>query len=175
MKYVRPIEKLTKYWQRVSHLIRKNFGKITKITWVRTSYFVCKQRKRIQTCNSHQNCIMRRWFRSRIYVWQLLTKDWSSWKYLHRIDVEMKLMNVICNMKHDVDALCTFIETIHPKLVPDQCIVYDTIMQAITNKTDELYFIDAPGGTDKTFLISLNLATVRSRNKIALAIASSRF
>jgi len=36
-----------------------------------------------------------------------------------------------------------------------------------------LYFIDAPGGTGKTFLISIILANIRSRNKIALAIASS--
>ncbi|XP_066453866.1 uncharacterized protein [Eleutherodactylus coqui] len=60
-----------------------------------------------------------------------------------------------------------------PKLVPEQCIVYDTIMKAITNQSRGLYFIDAPGGTGKTFLISIILATIRSRNKIALAIASS--
>ena len=32
---------------------------------------------------------------------------------------------------------------------------------------------NAPGGTGKTFLISLILATIRSHNKIALALASS--
>ncbi|XP_067129653.1 uncharacterized protein [Centruroides vittatus] len=73
----------------------------------------------------------------------------------------------------DVDDLGTFVETNLPKLVSEQRVVYDTIMQAITYQRGGLYFIDAPGGTGKTFLISLILATVRSQNKIALAIASS--
>jgi len=33
--------------------------------------------------------------------------------------------------------------------------------------------LDAPGGTGKFFLISLILATIRSQNKIALALVSS--
>ncbi|XP_067140991.1 ATP-dependent DNA helicase pif1-like [Centruroides vittatus] len=73
----------------------------------------------------------------------------------------------------DVDDLGTFIETNLPKLVSEQHVVYDTIMQAITYQRGGLYLINAPGGTGKTFLISLILATVRSQNKIALAIASS--
>lgn len=36
-----------------------------------------------------------------------------------------------------------------------------------------LYFLDAPGGTGKTFLINLILAAIRARQGIALAIASS--
>ena len=71
---------------------------------------------------------------------------------------------------HDLD---TIVETNLPKLLPEQRIVYDTIMQTIANQRGGLYFIDAPGGTGKTFLISLILATIRSRNEIALALASS--
>ena len=41
------------------------------------------------------------------------------------------------------------------------------------SKSGGLYFVDAPEGTGKTFLISLILATIRSRNDTALAIASS--
>ena len=50
---------------------------------------------------------------------------------------------------------------------------YDTIMQAVNSDAGGFYFLDAPGGTGKTFLISLLLATIRSQNKIALALASS--
>lgn len=46
-------------------------------------------------------------------------------------------------------------------------------MQSITNEVGGLYFLDEPGGTGKTFLISIILATIRSRNRNALAIASS--
>ncbi|XP_061398409.1 uncharacterized protein LOC133334127 [Musca vetustissima] len=60
-----------------------------------------------------------------------------------------------------------------PKLQPDQKNVYDYVMDAIINQTGGLHFIDAPGGTGKTFLISLILASVRSQGNIALAIASS--
>ncbi|KAL4135598.1 hypothetical protein QTP88_007196 [Uroleucon formosanum] len=46
-------------------------------------------------------------------------------------------------------------------------------MQAVDNNTGGLFFLDAPGGTGKTFVISLILATIRSRCDIALALASS--
>jgi ATP-dependent DNA helicase PIF1 len=78
-----------------------------------------------------------------------------------------------CETQFDVEELSKFVETNLPKLVPGQRIVYEKIMQAITNQSGGLYFIDAPGGTGKTFLNALILATIRSRNNIALAIASS--
>ena len=36
-----------------------------------------------------------------------------------------------------------------------------------------MFFLDAPGGTGKTFLLNTVLATIRSRSEIALATASS--
>lgn len=73
----------------------------------------------------------------------------------------------------DTNALNTFVQSNHPKLLEQQKHVYDTIMTAIANQCGGLYFLDAPGGTGKTFLISLILATIRSQNNLALAIASS--
>jgi len=46
-------------------------------------------------------------------------------------------------------------------------------MQAVDNNTGGLFFLDAPGGTGTTFVISLILGTIRSRFDIALALASS--
>ncbi|GBP44542.1 ATP-dependent DNA helicase pif1 [Eumeta japonica] len=46
-------------------------------------------------------------------------------------------------------------------------------MHEITEQSGGLFFIDAPGGTGKAFILSLILATIRSQNNIALAIASS--
>ena len=37
-----------------------------------------------------------------------------------------------------------------------------------------MFFLDAPGGTGKTFLIRLILASIRSKNDTVLALASSR-
>lgn len=60
-----------------------------------------------------------------------------------------------------------------PLLNEQQKQVYETLMQAVENNTGGLFFLDAPGGTGKTFVISLILATIRSRCDIALALASS--
>ncbi|GFX77454.1 ATP-dependent DNA helicase PIF1 [Trichonephila clavipes] len=74
---------------------------------------------------------------------------------------------------YDSDELGTFVRTNLPQLILEQRIAYDRIMRAITEQSGGLFFIDAPGGTGKTFLLSLILATIRSQNNIALAIASS--
>lgn len=46
-------------------------------------------------------------------------------------------------------------------------------MTAIENESGGLHFLDAPGGTGKTSLISLILAKIRSQKHIALAVISS--
>jgi len=46
-------------------------------------------------------------------------------------------------------------------------------MKVVDDRKGGIYFLDAPGGTGKTFVISLILATSRSRSQIALAVASS--
>ncbi|GFT18965.1 ATP-dependent DNA helicase, partial [Trichonephila clavipes] len=74
---------------------------------------------------------------------------------------------------YDYDELGTFVRTNLPQLILEQRSAYDRIMRAITEQSGGLFFIDAPGGTGKTFLLSLILATIRSQNNIALAIASS--
>lgn len=73
----------------------------------------------------------------------------------------------------DSDELGTFVQTNFPQLVPEQRIAYDRIMRAFTQQSGGLFFIDAPGSTGKTFLLSLIVVTIRSQNNIALGIASS--
>ena len=58
-------------------------------------------------------------------------------------------------------------------LTDEQKNIYHRIMLAVDAKQGGFFFLDAPGGTGKTFLISLILAKIRSQQKIALAIASS--
>ncbi|GFX41928.1 ATP-dependent DNA helicase [Trichonephila clavipes] len=61
---------------------------------------------------------------------------------------------------YDSDELGTFVKTNLPQLILEQRIAYDRIMRAITEQSGGLFFIDAPGGTGKTFLLSLILATI---------------
>lgn len=75
--------------------------------------------------------------------------------------------------QYHANELQTFVNLNVPKLNDHQKHVYDTIMQAVQNEVGGLYFLDAPGGTGKTFVISLILAAIRSQRKIALALASS--
>lgn len=51
--------------------------------------------------------------------------------------------------------------------------VYLTISKKFQIKETGMVFIDAPGGTGKTFLLNLLLAEVRSKGNIAVAVASS--
>ncbi|KIH67553.1 hypothetical protein ANCDUO_02114 [Ancylostoma duodenale] len=74
---------------------------------------------------------------------------------------------------YNVDQLENFIQANKPLLVNDQRLAFDAIMNLISNGDGGLFFLDAPGGTGKTFLINLLLAEIRKNNDIALAIASS--
>lgn len=69
--------------------------------------------------------------------------------------------------------LASFVTTNEQLLSNEQKGIYDRVMFAIAAKEGGFFFLDAPGGTGKTFLISLILAKVRSQGNIALAIASS--
>ena len=74
------------------------------------------------------------------------------------------------NSHGDLQSYITEIET---KLTNDQKTIYDKIIGSVRDQEPKIYFIDAPGGTGKTFLLNLLLTKVRSRNLIALAVASS--
>lgn len=72
--------------------------------------------------------------------------------------------------RHELDQS---VQTNVPLLNSQQKEVYDTLMKVIDDGNGGLFFLDAPGGTGKTFLMSLILATVRARSDIAVAVASS--
>lgn len=61
----------------------------------------------------------------------------------------------------------------HTLMTPDQQHVFKTFMKAVEENATGIFFLDAPGGCGKTFLIETILATIRSESKIAIATASS--
>lgn len=73
----------------------------------------------------------------------------------------------------DTTSLATFVANNEQLLTAEQKNIYDQINLSIAAQQGGFFFLDAPGGTGKTFLISLILARIRSQNHIALAIASS--
>ncbi|XP_063974372.1 uncharacterized protein LOC135161043 [Diachasmimorpha longicaudata] len=60
-----------------------------------------------------------------------------------------------------------------PLMNEEQRTIYDRIMLAVSAGQGGFFFLDAPGGTGKTFVISLIVAEMRSNNGIALVVASS--
>ncbi|XP_026476423.1 uncharacterized protein LOC113382080 [Ctenocephalides felis] len=75
--------------------------------------------------------------------------------------------------QYDIKTLTEIVRTTVPKLNDHQRIVYDDLIQAVNSGSGGIFFLDAPGGTGKTFLLSLLLAKIRSQNDVALALASS--
>uniref|UniRef100_UPI00358FB29D uncharacterized protein n=1 Tax=Myxine glutinosa TaxID=7769 RepID=UPI00358FB29D len=74
---------------------------------------------------------------------------------------------------YDIQQLQQYVHQNEPLLVPDQKEAYTRIKQLLTSDSGGIVFLDAPGGTGKTFLINLILAQVRSLQQIAMAVASS--
>ncbi|GBP75981.1 ATP-dependent DNA helicase pif1 [Eumeta japonica] len=75
--------------------------------------------------------------------------------------------------QYDSEALKETVLRNVPLLNEQQKYAYDTLMKVVNDGTGGFFFLDAPCRTGKTFLISLILATIRSQNGIALALASS--
>lgn len=73
----------------------------------------------------------------------------------------------------DVNELNNYVQTNLLKMLPEQKLAYDKIMHSIAAQQGGFYFLDAPGGTGKTFLISVILAQIRSQRNVAVAVASS--
>ena len=92
---------------------------------------------------------------------------------IYRNETNNLFTDVLPETSYDIDSLTRFIDENVPKLLPDQQVAYRTVIQQVTHKRGGLYFLDAPGGTGKTFVTNLLLAKVRQRNEIALAVASS--
>ncbi|VDM97499.1 unnamed protein product, partial [Onchocerca ochengi] len=74
---------------------------------------------------------------------------------------------------YNIADLSSYVQSNISKLTFGQKSTYDRIMQSVNRGVGEIFFLDAPGETGKTFLITLILATIRSQNGIALALASS--
>jgi len=74
---------------------------------------------------------------------------------------------------YDEKLLAEHVRVSEPRLMADQRVAYFTILEAVAREQGGIFFLDAPGGTGKTFIINLLLAKVRLQKKIALAVASS--
>jgi hypothetical protein len=76
-------------------------------------------------------------------------------------------------LSYDTEKMTHYVQLNEPLLNTDQKAIYYEVLQRLDENIGGIIFIDAPGGTGKTFLINLLLAKIRGEKKIALAMASS--
>ena len=74
---------------------------------------------------------------------------------------------------YDLEKLEQMVQLNEPGLTPDQREVYGKISANVDSRQGGIMFLDAPGGTGKTFLLNLLLAKLRMRRSIAIAVAFS--
>ena len=75
----------------------------------------------------------------------------------------------------DTNIQNTIADTKCQNLNTDQHEAFTTVMKAVQDEMQDqrMFFLNAPGGYEKTFLIETLLSQVRGLGKIALAVASS--
>jgi ATP-dependent exoDNAse (exonuclease V), alpha subunit - helicase superfamily I member len=76
-------------------------------------------------------------------------------------------------LDYDFIALQHQVTELVPQLLPEQNHVFHQVLRKINSGNGGLFFLDAPGGTGKTFLLNLLLMSVRKDKQIAVAVASS--
>ncbi|XP_027851457.2 ATP-dependent DNA helicase pif1-like [Aphis gossypii] len=90
------------------------------------------------------------------------------------ININRTTINIECLIERSYDQQQLLLSVQNEnQLNREQRIVYDSVMSSVNNNEGKILFLDAPGGTGKTFLTNLLLAKVRYGGKIALAVASS--
>ena len=74
---------------------------------------------------------------------------------------------------YDIKEQLQYVTERERQLTEEQRTVYHEILRRVDKQESGIMFLDAAGGTGKTFLINVALAKVRSENKLAIATAYS--
>ena len=80
---------------------------------------------------------------------------------------------VLQETNFDHGQLSLYIDQNEPLLVDDQRRAYLSILSKVQSRSGSIVFLDAPGGTGKTFVINLLLAKLRQNGQVAVGVASS--
>ncbi|PAA58354.1 hypothetical protein BOX15_Mlig032255g8, partial [Macrostomum lignano] len=86
---------------------------------------------------------------------------------------QTRLLSDCLPTPHEAAELQSEVDALVATLTDEQRAVFEAVQSNLTAGGGGLHFIDAPGGTGKTFLLTLLLKSVRARRQIAVAVASS--
>lgn len=76
-------------------------------------------------------------------------------------------------LHYDRDEQANFRDDSYQSMNEDQQRIFDAVMESVRNEVGGTFFIDAPGGTGKTFTFKAMLAAVRAEGQVALAVATT--
>ncbi|XP_070013553.1 uncharacterized protein [Nicotiana sylvestris] len=144
----------------------------TDKTWIRR-----QQRCAIEAASYQMSYSLRRLFATLLVycnpanpkeIWkqfeESMLEDYRVLPNVERKDIQYQVLNqindVLHSMGHNVNEYELIPESVRPSILEKEA-------------NEELFFIDGPGGTGKTFLCRALLAIVRSKGYIALATATS--
>ncbi|KAL8606454.1 hypothetical protein ACOMHN_015543 [Nucella lapillus] len=80
---------------------------------------------------------------------------------------------ILRETSYNSELLAAYVKENEQIMVSDQQVAFNLIMAKEEEQSGGIFFLDAPGGTGKTFVTNLILAKVRQKKEIALAVASS--
>ena len=75
-------------------------------------------------------------------------------------------------MSYDIGSLQREHEILISGLNNEQRTIYNSIMDVVSSESGGMFFVYGHGGTGRTYLYRIILAAIRSKGKIALAVAS---
>jgi hypothetical protein len=107
------------------------------------------------------------------YLWEVNFCKHYGLPQPSRCEAVLQNKDYLREINYDSNILAQYINFNEHLLNNEQSYVYDKILEDIEKITGQTLFLDAPGGTGKTFVINILLARVRKDHGIALAIASS--
>ncbi len=84
-----------------------------------------------------------------------------SLPHCNQTEAKNLVTELLRETSYNIDALTRHIEENHPKLLPDQKSAFSTVIDQVRNRRGGIYFLDAPGGTGKTFVTNHLLDKVR--------------
>jgi superfamily II DNA or RNA helicase len=74
---------------------------------------------------------------------------------------------------YDQEEQAQYAQDCIPCLNPEQRSAFDRIVEAVENKTGQIFFLHGPGGTGKTYVYNTLCYFLRGRGLIVLCVASS--
>ena len=104
----------------------------------------------------------------------ILTNNWHSMSALGLPAANHAQRHVLNANEDELDIAASTYYNCHVNMLNnDQKLVFESIKRKIDSNEGGLIFIDAPGGTGKTFLLNVLLSYIRQDGRVALATASS--